>query len=117
MTQSPCHRTRGARPASTCELADIVRQYGPAYQAVHRLPHAQRKVLRAIDACRTALLGGHRENCAQCGFERITYNSCRNRHCPKCQSLATARWLEQRQADLLQAGGCCSRYRTERSPG
>jgi hypothetical protein len=57
--------------------------------------------LRAIEACRTAALGGHRESCAQCGFERFAYNSCRNRHCPKCQALVKARWLEQRQAELL----------------
>jgi putative transposase/transposase-like zinc-binding protein len=100
MPQPTCHSTTGARP-HTCELADIVRLYGPAYRRLHRLPLSHLKVLRAIEACRTAALGGHRESCAQCGFERFAYNSCRNRHCPKCQALVKARWLEQRQAELL----------------
>jgi Putative transposase/Transposase zinc-binding domain len=101
MEQAPCHAAPGARPQPVCELADIVRQYGPAYRAAHRLPRPQLKVLQAIESCRTAVLGGHRESCAQCGFERYAYNSCRNRHCPKCQSLAKAQWLEDRQAELL----------------
>jgi Putative transposase/Transposase zinc-binding domain len=100
MPQPTCHSTTGARP-HTCELADIVRLYGPAYRREHGLPLSHLKVLRAIEACRTAALGGHRESCAQCGFERFAYNSCRNRHCPKCQALVKARWLEQRQAELL----------------
>jgi hypothetical protein len=82
-------------------LADIVRLYGPAYRNAHRLPRAHSKVLQAIESCRTALLGGHRESCAHCGFERYAYNSCRNRHCPKCQSLAKEQWLEARQTELL----------------
>jgi hypothetical protein len=65
------------------------------------LPHSQHRVLNAIQRCRTAALGGHREWCAQCGFERYAYNSCRNRHCPKCQTLVKAQWLEARQAELL----------------
>jgi hypothetical protein len=85
-------------------LADVVRRYGPAYRAAHRLPRPHFKVLRAIEFCRTAALGGHRENCAHCGFERFAYNSCRNRHCPKCQTLAKAEWLEARQAELLPVG-------------
>lgn len=101
MLQGTCHPVPGARPHTTCELADIVRLYGPAYRRAHRLPLAYLKVLQAIESCRTAALGGHRECCAQCGFERYAYNSCRNRHCPKCQSLAKAQWLEQRQAELL----------------
>jgi hypothetical protein len=91
----------GARLPSACELADIVRLYGPAYRGAHRLPLAHLKVLQAIAVCRTAALGGHRERCAQCGFERYAYNSCRNRHCPKCQALAKERWLEARRAELL----------------
>jgi len=91
----------GARPQPACELADIIRLYGPAYRRAHRLPLSHLKVLRAIEVCRTAELGGHRESCAQCGFERYAYNSCRNRHCPKCQSLAKEQWLEQRQDELL----------------
>jgi Putative transposase/Transposase zinc-binding domain len=96
-----CHPTSGARPQPACELADIVRLYGPAYRAAHRLPLPHLKVLQAIKSCRTAALGGHREHCASCDFERFAYNSCRNRHCPKCQALAKAQWLEDRQAELL----------------
>src|SRR5262245_18421435 len=101
MLPATCHPVPGARPRPACELADIVRCYGPAYRRAHRLPLAHLKVLRAIADCRTAALGGHRENCASCGFERYAYNSCRNRHCPKCQSLAKEQWLAARQAELL----------------
>jgi hypothetical protein len=82
-------------------LADIVREYGHEFRQTHRLPRSQLKVLRAIETCRTAALGGHRHRCASCGFERYAYNSCRNRHCPKCQALAKAQWLAARQAELL----------------
>jgi predicted Zn-ribbon and HTH transcriptional regulator len=99
MRTPECHKATGARPA--CELADIVRLYGADYRDRHRLPLSHLKVLSAIETCRTAALGGHRERCASCGFERYAYNSCRNRHCPKCQSLAKAQWLEARQAELL----------------
>jgi uncharacterized protein (UPF0212 family) len=90
-------------PAETasCELADIFRRYGEAYQQTHPLTPAQRKALWAIAHCRTAALGGHREWCPACGFERYTYHSCRNRHCPKCQSMATAAWVAARQEELL----------------
>lgn len=85
------------------EVADIVRRYGDGYRAEHEtsLPSAQRRVMRAIAACRTAALGGHMDACDSCGQQQISYNSCRNRHCPKCQSLARAAWIEQRQAELL----------------
>ena len=85
------------------EVADILRRYGAAYRAEHEmsLSSAQRRVMRAITACRTAALGGHVEACDSCDHRRIAYNSCRNRHCPKCQSLARAQWIEQRQAELL----------------
>jgi hypothetical protein len=90
-------------PRPALEVADILRQHGQAYREAHRgsLSYSQLRVMRAIEVCRTAALGGHVEECDQCGHQRISYNSCRNRHCPKCQSLAQARWLEQRQADLL----------------
>ena len=65
------------------------------------LSTAQRRVMTAIERCRTAALGGHVEQCDACGHQRISYNSCRNRHCPKCQSLARARWLEDRRSELL----------------
>ena len=85
------------------EVADILRRYGAAYRDEHEtsLSPAQRRVMRAITACRTAALGGHVEACDSCKHQRIAYNSCRNRHCPKCQSLARAQWIEQRQEELL----------------
>jgi len=85
------------------EVADIFRRHGAAYRELHAgaLGRAQLRVMRAIELCRTAALGGHTEQCDACSHIRITYNSCRNRHCPKCQALARAAWLEARQADLL----------------
>jgi hypothetical protein len=83
------------------ELADIVRTHGAMYRHTHVLSRAQRRALRAIARCRTAALGGHRAICAACGAERITYNSCRNRHCPKCQRVATERWLAARRREVL----------------
>jgi uncharacterized protein (DUF983 family) len=91
----------GARVPPRLELADLVRTYGDAYRRTHRLATVQHVALRAIAACRTAILGGHRETCDRCGAVRITYNSCRNRHCPKCQTLTKERWLAARRADLL----------------
>ncbi len=91
----------GADAAGRVDLADIVRAHGPDYQRTHRLARAQRRALHAIASCRTALLGGHRAVCAACGTERITYNSCRNRHCPKCQRVATERWLSARRREVL----------------
>ena len=91
----------GAERARRVELADIVGAHGAAYQRAHPLCRAQRRALRAIATCRTAALGGHRAVCATCGTERITYNSCGNRHCPKCQRLATERWLAARRAEVL----------------
>jgi hypothetical protein len=88
-------------PAAALEVADIVRQHGEAYRAAHPLPLTQSRVLRAIETCRTATLGGHIEQCDHCQYTRNAYNSCRNRHCPKCQGLARAQWLESRQAELL----------------
>jgi hypothetical protein len=87
--------------ASHVELADIVRAHGAAFEQTHALTRAQRRALRAIAACRTAVLGGHRAVCTACGAERITYNSCRNRHCPKCQRVATERWLTARRREVL----------------
>ncbi|HET9247166.1 MAG TPA: IS91 family transposase [Xanthobacteraceae bacterium] len=89
------------RPA--LEVADIFRRHGAAYRADHAgsLTSGQRRVMAAIEVCRTAALGGHVERCEDCGETRIAYNSCRNRHCPKCQGLARAQWLSDRQGDLL----------------
>jgi hypothetical protein len=88
------------------EVADVFRRYGETYRNNHgaSLSTAQRRVMTAIEVCRTAALGGHLERCDQCGQERNCYNSCRDRHCPKCQSLARAKWLEDRQAELLEVG-------------
>ena len=86
-----CQRPAAAR--SGVELADIFRAYGEAYRRDHRLPVSHLKVIEAMERCRTAALGGHLERCDSCGFERPAYNSCRSRHCPKCQSLAKVKWL------------------------
>ena len=88
-------------PQPALELAGIFRQHGEAYRQSHRLPRHQLRLMRAIEICRTATLGGHVDQCDQCGRLRISYDSCRNRHCPKCGSLARARWLHQRQEELL----------------
>jgi len=86
------------------EIGDIFREYGQSYRQKRSLPVSHLKVMRAIEICRTAELGGHLERCDRCGFERNAYNSCRNRHCPKCQALAKAEWLEKRRAELLPVG-------------
>jgi hypothetical protein len=110
-----------ARPAF--ELAGIFRQYGESYRQAHKLPRPQLRVMRAIETCRTSVLGGHAEKCSQCDYSRVAYNSCRNRHCPdhkhretvtlsristpsrlrswSCQNTERARWLEARKAELL----------------
>jgi hypothetical protein len=84
-------------------VAEVIRRYGHSYraQAGSALSGAQRRVLAAIEQCRTAALGGHVEQCDQCGHRRVWYNSCRNRHCPMCQALARATWVNARQAELL----------------
>lgn len=88
-----------ARPA--LEVADILNRHGEAYLARHRLSRGQLKVIGAIRACRTAALGGHVMRCSECDHATIAYNSCRNRHCPRCQGAAAKDWLADRQADLL----------------
>jgi Putative transposase/Transposase zinc-binding domain len=90
-----------ARPAF--ELADVFRRHGESYERanVGHLGRVERRVIGAITACRTAALGGHIESCEDCGLTRIAYNSCRNRHCPKCQGAARGEWLAARQAELL----------------
>jgi Transposase zinc-binding domain/Putative transposase len=89
------------RPA--LEVADIIRAHGDEFRAKFAaiLSHAQKKALRDIARCRTAELGGHVERCLDCGHERVAYNSCRNRHCPKCQALTRARWLAAQAEHLL----------------
>jgi hypothetical protein len=91
------------RPA--LEVADIFGRCGLRYRHTHAdtLSRAQRRTMSAIELCRTAALGGHVEQCDTCGHQRIAYDSCRNRHCPKCQSFARAKWIERRRAELLPA--------------
>jgi hypothetical protein len=86
------------------ELADIFRLYADDYNRSHAVSYEQLKVMHHIQICRTAVLGGHVEQCDQCAFEQIAYNSCRNRHCPKCQTLTKERWLNDRKAELLPCG-------------
>jgi len=86
------------------EVADIFRIYGNDYSKNHSLPYTHKKVMHHITVCRTAELGGHMEQCDKCGFKRNAYNSCRDRHCPKCQSLAKEKWLNDRKAELLPCG-------------
>ncbi len=85
------------------EIADVFREGEARFLAEygHTLSREQRQVLRAVIRCRTAELGGHVQKCDDCGHQRIQYNSCRNRHCPKCQAMARAVWLEKRESELL----------------
>jgi Transposase zinc-binding domain len=87
----------------TLEVADIFRRYGDAYRALAgpALSTPQYRVMAAIETYRTAVLGGHVEQCDACGHQRIAYNSCANRHCPTCQSLARVAWIERRRAEIL----------------
>jgi hypothetical protein len=85
------------------EVADVIRRAGDSFRQRTSLTWPQRKVLDAIAHCRTAALGGHRDQCSNCGHQAISYNSCRNRHCPKCQTNARDKWLAKRQQELLPA--------------
>jgi hypothetical protein len=89
-----------------CEVADVIRRAGNRFIERYRssLTWAQLKVLRAIERCRTAALGGHRDQCVRCGYQAISYNSCRNRHCTKCQTNAREKWLRAREQELLPVG-------------
>ena len=93
--------TRSAR--GELEVADVIRKHSDVFSETHgaSMSAEQRRVLRAVAACRTAELGGHKRRCDQCGHEEIAYNSCRNRHCPKCQAIARSGWLDAQAADLL----------------
>jgi len=91
-----------ALPRPAIEVADILRVYGEEYRHSHPLSPLQRRVMRDIEICRTASLGGHVDVCEHgCGYQRISYNSCRNRHCPKCQGLRSAQWLTKMRAKIL----------------
>jgi hypothetical protein len=102
LNPAPLADDNARRPA--LEVADIFRAFGEVYRRAHVLPRQQRKTMHAIERCRTAALGGHVEQCTACAYQRPVYNSCRDRHCPKCQALAKARWLADRQAELLPVG-------------
>ena len=82
------------------EVADIVNQYGPEYLKTHRLCPVKRKAYQAITDCRTAKMGGHLQTCDQCGHQKPIYNSCRNRHCPKCQYIKQVQWVDKLKAQL-----------------
>ncbi len=88
------------RTSQGVEVADIFRQYGQDYRRAHRMPINHLRAMHAIEVCRTATLGGHRYKYS-CGHVDISYNSCRNRHCPKCQTLQKEKWIEARCEDLL----------------
>lgn len=83
------------------EVQDIFQQYGAAYREKHKLPLHVLKAMNAIEKCRTAALGAHADTCDSCGFQKISYNSCRNRHCPKCQTISKEKWIYDRKFDLL----------------
>jgi hypothetical protein len=86
------------------ELQDIFRAYGEQYRKEHNLPYHVQKAMSAIEVCRTSTLGGHTDLCLECGNLRNSYNSCRNRHCPKCQTLTKERWVENQKGNLLNVG-------------
>ncbi|MBX4267627.1 IS91 family transposase [Clostridium estertheticum] len=86
------------------EVQDIFQQYGTEYRKKHKLSLAQLKAMSAIEKCRTSQLGGHIDKCENCGSTQTSYNSCRNRHCPKCQSLANERWIDSQKSNLLNIG-------------
>jgi len=91
-------------PKIKVEVADIFHLYGDDYRRSHTVSYEQLKAMHHIEICRTAKLGGHIEQCNRCGFEQIAYNSCRDRHCPKCQTLKKEQWLNDRKAELLPCG-------------
>jgi hypothetical protein len=95
------HPQRAGATGSKLTLAQIFSRHGAAFRSANRLVPVQHRAMRAIQACRTEALGGHIARCEACGQVRYHYHSCRNRHCPKCQTLAKERWLERRRAELL----------------
>ena len=86
------------------EIQDIFNAHGAQYRKTHKLSYTQDKAMTAISTCRTAKLGGHLDNCPNCGETKPSYNSCRNRSCPKCQTLTSERWIDARKADFLNVG-------------
>jgi hypothetical protein len=98
---SLCGAEKASYPRPSFEIADVVRAFGEAFGRSHAVTPEQAAVLRAIRRCRTPALGGHVDECVDCGHQRPAYNSCRNRHCPKCQALAQAKWIAEREARIL----------------
>ena len=83
------------------EVQNIMKKYGNEYREENKLPKHKLKVMRAIENCRTSELGAHVDVCDECGYEKISYNSCRDRHCPKCQNVAREKWIAEREKELL----------------
>ncbi len=104
MTNNDGSATPAYRPRKGPEIADIIRLYGDDYTQDHRVPFKHLKVMAHIQYCRTAMMGAHRDRCNRCGFEQNAYNSCGDRHCPKCRTLVKERWLESRKSELLPTG-------------
>ena len=98
---SALHKDKSSFSGRQLEVADIFRSHGQSFLQTYNIPGRHRKVMQQIINCRTAILGGHRQWCASCGFQRYLYHSCRNRHCPKCQTAAKEAWRESRQQELL----------------
>jgi hypothetical protein len=98
-------------PRPALEVADIFREHGPAWRKANagHVSLQQLKVMSAIESCRTAALGGHVARCEDCAHTLIAYNSCANRHCPKCQGAAAREWLAKREAELLPTNLCSVR--------
>jgi hypothetical protein len=95
-----CVEQKNKRSESV-EVAQVFRMHGDSYRSENTLTPEQHKVMHAIRNCRTSVLGGHVEQCDYCSETRCSYNSCRNRHCPKCESFKAAKWVEDRKAELL----------------
>jgi predicted RNA-binding Zn-ribbon protein involved in translation (DUF1610 family) len=96
-----CSLARQSKNRLSLTVGDVIRRYGVHYRHTHSLCPEQNKALDAIASCRTATLGGHLYRCDHCGAEIPIYNSCNNRHCPTCQTIARLRWIDAREADLL----------------
>jgi len=96
-----CEAEKASHARPSFEIADVVRVFGEAFVRSHAVTPEQASVLRAIQRCRTDALGGHLDVCVECGHKQPSYNSCRNRHCPKCQALAQAKWIAEREARIL----------------
>ena len=102
--EQTCTQSAVKRHRENPEVADVFRFYGKKHQSTYPVSYEQKKVMRHIQVCRTAVLGGHIEQCNHCGLERNAYNSCRDRHCPKCQTLVKEEWLNDRRAEVLPCG-------------